>query len=341
MLADDVLAARGGMADRFLQGGVTNLAAAIGKAARFDLTPGVMLSAHAVHNSAQASREQALPLCRLPFEYCWFEWLGHNPANHEEHSVVGPSRIAPVPRRCGCLVQTDASRQRGVVTWAWFTKEMNQGVNMCPLGITFDWREEAEPVEDLVQEALTKANAPRERLMQEAHTDTYQKYPKMRGFSRDQLTAMRNRFGIVWSPFVRRFAENYERGAGPIHPGHALWQHAEGDITGEPGMLQSVILLLNSRNMTAAEAVPAPVKLNKQRARNNKPPLMDYTTIRIKLSRTLHARAGAAGERAPARLHVVAGHFKIRKTGIYWWNNFTRGNATQGVVRQQTRKVVV
>ena len=95
-------------------------------------------------------------------------------------------------------------------------------------------------------------------------------------------------------------------------------------------MLQSVILLLNSRNMTAAQAVPAPERLNRQRARKGRAPLLDYTTIRIKLSRSLAQRAGADSERSAARLHVVSGHFKVRKSGIFWWSDHARGESDPG-----------
>lgn len=28
----------------------------------------------------------------------------------------------------------------------------------------------------------------------------------------------------------------------------------------------------------------------------------------------------------------VRGHFKVKKTGVYWWNPFVRGDATKGFV---------
>jgi hypothetical protein len=147
--------------------------------------------------------------------------------------------------------------------------------------------------------------------------------------------------GIVWSPYMRAYAEAYEKERGPIDPGHLVWQAAIEDIIGEPGMLQSVILLINSRNLTSAENITISGRLDRQRMRKGREPLFDYTKIQIKLSRTLTQRAGAAGEQSPSRMHVVRGHFKVRKSGIYWWSNHTRGDPLQGTVRQQIRKVVV
>jgi hypothetical protein len=57
--------------------------------------------------------------------------------------------------------------------------------------------------------------------------------------------------------------------------------------------------------------------------------LLDYTHIGIRLTRALGARAGmAADPRQAARLHLVRGHFKIRKSGVYWWSPFARGQGT-------------
>jgi hypothetical protein len=157
-----------------------------------------------------------------------------------------------------------------------------------------------------------------------------------------ELHEDRNRFGIVWSPYMRAYAEAYERERGPIDPGHLVCQAAAiGDITSEPGMLQSIVLLINSRNFPSAETVTISGRLNHQRVRKGRAPLLDYTKIQIRLSRALSQRAGVAGEQSPSRMHVVRGHFKVRKGGIYWWSNHTRGDPLQGVVRQQTRKVVV
>jgi hypothetical protein len=339
MLADDVIAAQGGLCDQTFTGAVTALAADIRLAARYDLSQGVMLSAQTLHQQSQATRLRALPLCRLPFQHTWFEWPGFDPSGGG-YRLVGPAREAPVPRRVGALVSVDDSRQRGTMSWAWFTREQNQGVNVCPLAVTFDWRAEFEPIEDLSANALARFGIDKAVADHESWEALRRQRPgRLAGVTEAQLQMDRDRFGIVWSPYAAEYAAGYTRENGPLDPSHKLWQYCIGDITGEPGMLQCVILLLNARNLTLAEPVAAPERLNKQRARKGRPPLLDYTTIRIKLSHALTQRAGASGERSAARMHVVAGHFKVRKTGVYWWSDHARGDPTQGVVRQQTRMV--
>lgn len=45
--------------------------------------------------------------------------------------------------------------------------------------------------------------------------------------------------------------------------------------------------------------------------------------------------ADASGiSREAARQHLVRGHFKIRRTGVYWWSPFLRGDGTRGTVKR-------
>jgi hypothetical protein len=250
VLADEVIEACGGRADEVFQGAITAFAHDLRQAARFDLTQGVMLSAQTVHQSALGTRISALPLCRLPFEKTWFEW-----PCHDLNWKTPPNQCAPAARRTGALVVVDDSRQRGIMTWAWLTNGAKNPVHLCPLSVTFDWREEFEPVEDLVERAYRRLGLSRICAQDQGLKDLQKEIPSLQGISTAELYEDRNRFGIVWSPYMRAYAEAYERQRGPIDPRHPVWQAAIGDISGEPGMLQSIVLLMNSRNLTSAESI--------------------------------------------------------------------------------------
>ncbi len=336
MLADSVIEACGGPADRVFKGAVTALARDLRQAARFDLTQGVMLSAQVVHESAVGARTSALPLCRLPFGITWFEWPTQFLSEDTPYD-----RSAPVSRRRGALVTVDDTRQRGTMSWAWSRSGARSDVHLCPLSVTFDWRYEFGPVEDLVEAVYRRLGLIKALAQDLGLRDLQKRTPGLQRIPVAELNEDRDRLGIVWSPYMRPYAEAYERLRGPIDPRHVLWQSAIEDITGEPGMLQSIVLLINSRNLTAAENVTISRRLNLQRTRKGRQPLLDYTKIQIKLSRALYPRAGGSGEQSPSRMHIVRGHFKVRKNGIYWWSDHARGDPLQGTVRQQTRKVVV
>lgn len=85
-----------------------------------------------------------------------------------------------------------------------------------------------------------------------------------------------------------------------------------------------VLILLNTRNSVVMDVKPAPDKLNKQRAKKGRLPIPAHRVVRIKLSEGRKryigglARSGASPE--AIRSAVVTGHFKVRKTGVFWWN---------------------
>lgn len=104
------------------------------------------------------------------------------------------------------------------------------------------------------------------------------------------------------------------------------------DWAGEFSFWMSVLAMLSSRNLVALEAGPDLAKLNRHRAKSGKRPLMPYSTVVI--DRRLRAKVAGKGEgdHPGMRSHFVRGHFKIRKTGIFWWMPFHRGDPDLGTV---------
>lgn len=89
------------------------------------------------------------------------------------------------------------------------------------------------------------------------------------------------------------------------------------------------LILLNCRNAVDVETVPAPSKLNKQRQKKGKPPIAEYRAVTVHLSptrRTVYESRG--GVRNNVRGGLVIGHFKVRKSGVFWWSPFWRGSPT-------------
>jgi hypothetical protein len=115
------------------------------------------------------------------------------------------------------------------------------------------------------------------------------------------------------------------------------------DVADELGMAMRACLLLNTRNLKIVKAVEAPVALNKKRLKKNKPPFFEYHTLDIFVSDSgsrLHrkrvdsnlVRQYFANIAASRKWGTVIGHFKIRKTGMFFWNAHTRGSKVAGVV---------
>lgn len=91
------------------------------------------------------------------------------------------------------------------------------------------------------------------------------------------------------------------------------------------------LLLLNCKNITTEKIYP-PEKLNKKRIRSGKQPLLDYHILKIKSSTGPSPKQNGIKNLWTNRVHFCRGHFKRRKTGLYWWNSQVRGNPKKGMI---------
>jgi hypothetical protein len=160
-----------------------------------------LVSAYAVRQSPLTSQFRALSLCRLPFATTWFEWLGSDPV-YDPFKTDSVSPATPTPVRMGALVETDESRQHGVMSFAWTYRAT--GLSICPLAATFDWRENAEPVEDVELDAMRHAGLSEAQINHHilARIRSGVSVPALRGATDDDLVGERRRIGVVWSPVM-------------------------------------------------------------------------------------------------------------------------------------------
>jgi hypothetical protein len=128
-------------------------------------------------------------------------------------------------------------------------------------------------------------------------------------------------FGKYIRPTVARFCP-----PGYLHNIEKLQELNASDWGGEVHYLFAVLGLLNSRNVAEHHEVDN-AAFNKKRAKHNKPPLSSHTLLKI---RALHRHSFSRPGRPPSssdeiRKHFVVGHWKTRKTGLFWWNPYMRG----------------
>lgn len=86
------------------------------------------------------------------------------------------------------------------------------------------------------------------------------------------------------------------------------------------------LILLNCRNAVETERVEVSPKLNRNRIAKGRPPLVEHLVVRMRLSprERLAVRSGAGAGTGHSRGTVVMGHFKVRKSGIFWWSPHAR-----------------
>jgi hypothetical protein len=98
--------------------------------------------------------------------------------------------------------------------------------------------------------------------------------------------------------------------------------------------LLAVLALLNSKNVVDLSSG--------QRGRNAKPgkkPLLSYTICKINMRRRLGTEGDHLSSSGACRAHFVRGHFKMRRSGVYWWSPFIRGDKSLGFVSKSYRAV--
>ena len=110
--------------------------------------------------------------------------------------------------------------------------------------------------------------------------------------------------------------------------------------------LHPVLLALSfmhCKNTVLTEHNP-PVKVQRKRAKNNRPPLTKYYTLDIERPKTILKTEGKIDEVGLQRaLHICRGHFKDysngkglfgKYKGLYWWDSTVRGNPDAGRIKK-------
>jgi len=106
------------------------------------------------------------------------------------------------------------------------------------------------------------------------------------------------------------------------------------DWAGEIQYWSCVLALLGVKNVTTTVPGEPRERLNKARAKRGKLPLYEYRVCKLMLGRE-HRQSGAGATSAhDIRMHFVRGHFKVRKTGTFWWTPHKRGNKLIGRVEK-------
>jgi hypothetical protein len=106
----------------------------------------------------------------------------------------------------------------------------------------------------------------------------------------------------------------------------------------------AALLALNARNVKEVSVRPSE-KLNKKRRKAGRVPFFEYKVLDIFLGgirdipsgRGRRAAAIQQWLKSPPRLHSVIGHFKRRKSGIFWWHSHMRSTSEHGVIVKDYR----
>lgn len=255
---------------------------------------------------------KAAPVCRVPFERTWVE------VRFKDRPKVIARLDRPLeigtetPGRVGLLIEPTGLPGIYALTLAWDTPSFAgpMPLNISIVGALADLSGGESPPEVMqtLQDGLYGVDA---------------NGSKERGPMPLPMTFMMG--GAHFLPLAKALHENAPEKAS------MFVERAQADWAGEPWFWMAVLALLNSRNGASVTAGDDRTKLNRARAKGGKPALVDYHVLTVRLNKAERA-AMRAGEvtHASMRAHVVRGHFKLRKTGLYWWRPFVRGDLSRG-----------
>lgn len=336
ILADQVIMSAGRITgDAF--GQITGLADKIKEARRFVLSPDVIATACKLMDSKPSTVVSAIPLCRVPFKNVWMEWDGNVAGRAPLPEGRSETDSAVVPLRFGVLIECfDDTYSRFGLSFAWShpptspdmraslrSSGLKAALVVCPMGYFVNWVEDW-PIMNAKTLLADRAEGVMAQSRWRKHTDIE--------VERQAALTLMGRATPVAVPHCVKFVEYVRKGSQVAF--EQLMQASAFDISGEYLNVMGALCLLNSRN--CIEIVKADIEtLRRTRRGRHKEPSVSYSTVTINLARKQYEAAKRLGmTEAEIRQHIVRGHFKLRKGGVFWWRPFLRGDSSFGEVRR-------
>jgi hypothetical protein len=254
-------------------------------------------------------------LLHVPAQTLWVEWC-NEPWQRALQTYGFPlveNGFQWVGRR-GALIRANPSGRRGLLRTFW-SQDGERDVLASSLEAYFDF-----------DTPLGEAPAPLDQRAGEAG----QVYDGQQSEEDVLGRCFRFRYERSWSEYYRKAGLTVSQSA-------AIWRHALGTIAMDVPMLLAFFLLLATRTGLPKTRQDCN-RLNRQRRRAGKPPLLDHIEVRAPLLPEYHdsVRSRLPGLRRQPRLHHVRGHLVRRGTQIFWRVPHLRGRARAGIVQSRT-----
>lgn len=324
-----------------------HVAGKIRSAQRFVVSEDVRGAIRTLLTSKPSTLVAATKWARLPFDRCWFEWA----APDRETLFPGQIKVA----RCGAFMERYGPHGYTIFTaWEYDREALFLDLERGGLGQYSD----AMPpfgVSSIVgaYDFSSMTDAP---IML---SDGAARWIQNRSFTIEELQAQRDdernavRHALRDPVELEAFMTLQRRSAFRVHTevrGDAKISNQASftgdlsstvrDVQDEMGHLFATLILMNAKNCVEIAKTEPPEKLNKARRKAGKSELLPYSTVHIELTQG-QKRAVDQGRisREDARRHLVRGHFKVRATGVFWWNDSWRGNALKGVVERRAHVI--
>lgn len=305
----------------------------IKRAHKFVLTPEFAAVAEAL-SADYGGLLRVFPQCRLPYADVWFEVL-QDDRPHFMASGMHIPQLQAKPKRVGFLLtatRADLSAWKAHLFWS----IEGHGTSTSLAATTYDM---AQPIYHYSKGDLYSGTDDTPVQIGSIRIERFGSHPGWEGATDDIRLALANHSGPV--PADCQLLLSVLQGIPPAAMLDFIRlqrQLARADWAGEGTFLLAVVGLLNARNAVETVAVDQG-KLNRARVKRGKAPLLDHKILKIAQRQV--QRVYPDGERhpthAPMRGHFCRGHFKARKTGIFFWHPHARGHFSKGTVTKDYR----
>jgi hypothetical protein len=313
MLIDEVLAAP--TVDPIPESYMGVIRDRLRKAMKFDLAPDFAVAAEALSVDFRTA-SKAIPFCRLPFKSVWVEVAQAIRPRYVTSKVHRPD-TQMVPKRVGFLLETpdkDHKAFKAHQFWSFHTGTLSSSI----MAMKFD-------------PANMREDSPMALLRSD---DDPEKHPLWSSAPIEARSRLLTSVAPVSADFpFDKYVESLQCDLTKVNA-DLLFDLAILDWSGEAMFILAFLALLNTLN--AHEKVSSSLtKLNRSRIARGVLPLQDYYTLKIssRLKSRMNIKPDSEGHR-DLRLGIVRGHFKVRKTGIFFWHPHWRGKSSVGVVEK-------
>jgi len=270
--------------------------------------------------------------CRLPYATTWIEVLQSDRPGFMAAGVHVPA-LQIRPKRVGYLLtatRPDLSAWKAHLFWNFDRQPPELTCCVSHVATQFDMTNE---INDVDQDEIEQAMA-RDRALQSIgpfSVDRMQDHPGWAAATSMIRMVMARHVEPCWGDCPLNIPITLP--ADRLAAQDMISKMAQSDWAGESAFLLAVIGLLNARNAVEFEHVDRR-KLNRSRARSGKPALFEHKLLKIhhRQQQRVYGDGSADGSHAPMRGHFVRGHFKARKSGIFFWHPFMRGDFSRGEI---------
>jgi len=291
---------------------------------RFVLSRDAVLTIQNISTSEPKRFLDALSICRLPYPSMWVEFVFKDRSDWMAEAAkrgltVEDRPDASPPKRLGFLLEQQDTEGRVISVVPCWSHPVHQSVSVCHMGLLIDTRN------------------PNEKLSEEMTQKLKQQYPIPDIGKDHSLKWMKTDTGITdglnlearLSEFIPDFIlPVWYKLTDTVRPADVehLLELARYDLKAEWRFILSLLTVLNSRNVIEIGSETDMSKINKARLKSKKPPLLSHREIRLNMSRFKRKYpTGPNRSLDDLQAHFVRGHYKLRKSGLFWWSPFVRG----------------